>query len=165
MAVAVDGSGNAYDAGQTVSTDFPTTPGSYRSTAPGGGDVFVMKLTPTGTVAYSTYLGAGGGDQVGGIAVDSTGAVYVAGSTQSPAFPTTAGAFPTVLLGAGDAFLVKLARRARPWPTRRFTARRAATTGWRSRSIRPASPPSPGTVLRRATPMRSWPGSTPAARP
>ncbi|MGA2101336.1 MAG: SBBP repeat-containing protein, partial [Candidatus Sulfotelmatobacter sp.] len=44
---------------------------------------------------YSTYLGGSGDDQASGIAVDTAGNVYVAGSTDSTAFPlTTSGSHP-----------------------------------------------------------------------
>src|SRR6185436_9329270 len=42
---------------------------------------------------YSTFLGGAGDDIGAGIKVDANGNAYVAGSTQSPNFPTTAGAF------------------------------------------------------------------------
>jgi len=45
--IAVDGTGNAYVAGHTISADFPTTPGAFDRTIAGGGDAFVTKL-PTG---------------------------------------------------------------------------------------------------------------------
>ena len=42
--------GNAYVAGYTPSTDFPTTAGTFDSTFNGGGiDGFVVKLSATGT--------------------------------------------------------------------------------------------------------------------
>jgi hypothetical protein len=41
MAIAVDGGGNAYASGSTVSSDFPTTPGAYTA----GGGSFVTKLS------------------------------------------------------------------------------------------------------------------------
>src|SRR5262249_39762537 len=59
-AVAVDTAGNAYIAGETISADFPATPGSFQSTFVGVGftDVFVAKLNATGTaLLYSTFLG------------------------------------------------------------------------------------------------------------
>jgi hypothetical protein len=55
-AIAVDDFGHAFVAGYTVSPDFPVA-GSPRPYA-GGWDVFVTKLSPSGSsVLYSTYLG------------------------------------------------------------------------------------------------------------
>jgi len=105
-AIAVDASGSAYVTGSTNSLDFPTTGNAFQRTCVGcdkdGGVGFVTKLSPNGQIplAYSTYLGGGngsftGGDQGNGIAVDSTGSAYVAGSASSSNFPTTPGAFQT----------------------------------------------------------------------
>jgi hypothetical protein len=90
--VAVDSTGSAYVVGLTQSLNFPTTPGAFEGDVDGGA-AFVTKLDPTGaTLAYSTLLG-GSGDQPYGIAVDSQGDAYVAGTTSSSNFPTTPGAF------------------------------------------------------------------------
>ncbi|MGD0131311.1 MAG: SBBP repeat-containing protein [Bryobacteraceae bacterium] len=70
---------------------------------------FVTKWSADGSqVLYSTYLGGNGVDQPAAIAVDQSGNAYVTGSTSSPNFPTTAGAFQTKLIGATNAFLAKL---------------------------------------------------------
>ena len=64
------------------------------------GDAFVAKLDPSGShLLYSTYLGGSGADGAFGLAVDATGAVYVAGGTQSTDFPTTPGALSTTYTG------------------------------------------------------------------
>jgi hypothetical protein len=43
--IAVDGAGNAYLAGTTSSSDFPTTPGAFDTTYHGGtGEAFVTKF-------------------------------------------------------------------------------------------------------------------------
>jgi len=85
--VAVDGEGNAYVAGVTYSWDFPTING-IQSSHRGVTDGFVAKLDSDGFVVYSTYLGGTGEDSASGIAVDSLGRAYVAGSTISADFPT-----------------------------------------------------------------------------
>jgi Beta-propeller repeat len=59
------------------------------------------------TVLYSTYLGGSGSDDGHGVAVDSTGAVYVTGQTSSKNFPVTTGAAQSTLLGTIDAFVTK----------------------------------------------------------
>jgi len=85
--VAIDGTGSAYVAGQTSSTDFPTV--NPFQTDQGLEDVFVAKLSPSGSsLTYSTYLGGGGGDDCRGIAVDGAGSAYVTGTTSSADFPT-----------------------------------------------------------------------------
>lgn len=98
--LAVDGSGNVYISGQTVSTDFPVTANAFQKTYKGigsnglGGDAFVTKLNPNGTgLIYSTYLGGSLDDDVKGIAVDSDGNVYLHGVTQSTDFPVTPNAY------------------------------------------------------------------------
>ena len=70
-------------------------------------DAFVTKLNATGTaLIYSTYLGGKGDDLASGVGLDAAGKFYVAGSTDSPDFPTTVGA--SQASPAGSAFLVKL---------------------------------------------------------
>jgi hypothetical protein len=106
--IAVDASGNTYVAGQTFSTDFPTTPGAFQTTRPGGQDAFVTKLNPTGSaLVYSTYLGGNLNDNANGIAVDASGNAYVTGGSDgaSPNFPTTSDAFQTT---GGGPFMTKL---------------------------------------------------------
>jgi Beta-propeller repeat/OmpA-like transmembrane domain len=88
-AIAVDASGNAYVTGTTTAPDFPTV-NPLQATNLGSGDAFITKINPSGSaLVYSTYLGGSTGADVGrGIAVDSSGNVYVAGSTDSTDFPT-----------------------------------------------------------------------------
>jgi hypothetical protein len=61
--IAVDSNGSVYLTGTASSTDFPTTPGSFQSSYPGGTAVaFVAKLASNGKqLAYSTYLGGSQG--------------------------------------------------------------------------------------------------------
>ena len=97
--IAVDTSGSAYLVGRTVDTNFPTTPGAYRSTSPSksanaSSSAFVAKLNPAGNaLAYSTFLGGSGSDIANAIALDSAGEAYVGGDTSSFDFPVTPGAF------------------------------------------------------------------------
>ena len=79
VAVGLDAAGNAYVAGTTSSTDFPTTAGAAGGANAGGLDVFVTKLSPDGEVLYSTYLGGPCDDVARDIAVDAAGNAYVTG--------------------------------------------------------------------------------------
>jgi hypothetical protein len=108
-AIAVDGSGNAYVTGATYSTDYDVTPGAFQTTNGGSGDVFVTKLNETGTdLVYSTYIGGGGDEWGNAIAVDGSGNAYVTGTTSSPDYDVTPGAFQTTNGGGSDVFVTKL---------------------------------------------------------
>jgi hypothetical protein len=109
-AIAVSAAGNAYVTGYAQTLDFPTTPGAFQETRPSnGGTGFVTELNPTGTkLVYSTYLGGSGGEAGNAIALDSSGDAFVTGSTQSPDFPVTPGAFSTTIPGFRSAFVTKL---------------------------------------------------------
>jgi hypothetical protein len=87
--MAVDSSGDAYLAGQTFSTDFPTK-GGLSESGNANGMGFVTELNPTGTAqVFSTYLGgSAGGDAAFGLALDPSGNIYVTGETFSTDFPT-----------------------------------------------------------------------------
>jgi len=102
QALAVDSEGSVYVTGYTYSTNFPTKD-PYISAQPAKmsgsswPSVFVTKFSPNGgSLVYSTYLGGNGLDYGYAIAVDSNFEAYVTGSTSSPNFPTTAGAYQTI---------------------------------------------------------------------
>jgi hypothetical protein len=119
MAIALDSSGAAYMTGLTFSSDYPTK-NAQQLTPDGGGDAFVTKLDPAGdALVYSTYLGGVGKDTGSGIAVDSIGDAFVAGTTMSPNFPTAGPEQPSCgdsadLCLGGDGFVTKLPFDATP---------------------------------------------------
>ena len=117
-AIAVDGSGSAYVAGETTSTDFPITPGAFQERmnifgGVGGSTALITKFDASASsIEYSTYLG---GTQTLessppcieqnlpypavaaglGIVLDGVGNAIVAGVTNQIDFPVTAGALET----------------------------------------------------------------------
>jgi hypothetical protein len=100
MAIAVDSAGEAYLAGSTAASDFPTTAGSFQPTAAftfaSQYHGFVGKLSADGSrFLYSTYIGGSGSDYVLDLKLDSSGNAYLTGTTTSTDFPTTAGAYQT----------------------------------------------------------------------
>ncbi|MFB3894967.1 MAG: beta strand repeat-containing protein [bacterium] len=116
-AIAVDDSGIAYITGWTSSPDFPTTSDAFDTSANGSYDAFVTKLIPVssyvapGQLFYSTLLGGSGDDNAFGIALDTVGNAYIIGDTNSLDFPTTVGAFDTILdldTAKTDTFITKL---------------------------------------------------------
>ncbi|HUK91883.1 MAG TPA: SBBP repeat-containing protein [Blastocatellia bacterium] len=68
---------------------------------------FVVKLSPTGALLFSTLVGGEGYDAGLGIAVDNTGNVWLTGVTFSKSFPTVNGIQPANA-GSFDAFVAKL---------------------------------------------------------
>ncbi|HTV60766.1 MAG TPA: SBBP repeat-containing protein [Verrucomicrobiae bacterium] len=93
------GPGNvAYVVGQTLSSDFPTTAGSYPSQPDTGSGVAFLSLvdtTQSGTssLKYSSLLGGNNGDEALGVRADTNGNAYIVGATSSANFPVTPGAF------------------------------------------------------------------------
>jgi hypothetical protein len=108
VGIAVDDRAQPYVSGRTDSGDFPTTPGAFDQTYNGTFDAFVTSLHSTGALAYSTYLGAHGGDLGRGIALDPAHNVYVATQTGSTDFPVSPGAFDTTHNGAQDISVTKM---------------------------------------------------------
>ena len=122
--VTVDAAGSAYVTGTTKANDIPATPGAFQSKCKDGpigpcgqGDVFVAKVSADGsTLLYATYIGGSDIDEAVGIAVDSTGHVYVTGMTRSTDFPSLTAiqgpcSLPPGSLGSScstDVFLTKL---------------------------------------------------------
>ncbi|HYY98044.1 MAG TPA: SBBP repeat-containing protein, partial [Pyrinomonadaceae bacterium] len=96
--IAVDAAGNAYVNGQTKSADFPVTPGAFQTahTNPAQYDTFAFKLNPAGSaLVYSTFLGGSGPEEAGeSLALDSSGDLYLTGSTGSAAVNGFAVTFP-----------------------------------------------------------------------
>ncbi len=108
-AIAVDASGAVYVAGDTGSVNFPGTAGGARAAASGGGDAFVARLNRDLTsLTQATYIGGSASDVAWGLAFDASGAVLIAGSTNSVNFPGTAGGAQPTAGGGGDGFVARL---------------------------------------------------------
>jgi hypothetical protein len=104
-AIAVAPDNTAFITGGTFSLDFPV---AHPLQPNHGGpddfsqDAFITKLSADGsTLLYSTYLGGTNQDVANGIAVDAFGDAYVTGTTISPDFPATAGAFDPICTDDG----------------------------------------------------------------
>src|SRR5579863_93192 len=126
--MALDAAGDVYVAG-AAGPGLTTTAGTYQQQYAGGQcpganatsttpctNAFISKLTPSGSVAWSTYLGGSGPDDAHALAVDGAGNLWIAGETVSQNSPTTAGAVSRTFHGEldlgplrfGDAFVAKL---------------------------------------------------------
>ncbi|CAN5358519.1 hypothetical protein BH20ACI2_BH20ACI2_28050 [soil metagenome] len=109
LSVAIDGSGFAYVAGETASSNFPSAAAFQLTYGGGASDAFVTKFNQAGNgLVFSTFLGGTSDDLALGIAVNASG-VHVAGATTSTNFPLANAADGTY--GGGgffDGFVSKL---------------------------------------------------------
>lgn len=123
--------------GATASRDFPTSAGAYQTThgggsnvSPnsatftGGSDIFITKLNAAGNgIIGSTYIGGSGNDGLslntslkfnysdenrGEVVIDNNGDIYIASTSISNNYPTTAGAHKLTISGDYDAVVSKL---------------------------------------------------------
>lgn len=86
-AVALDNQGNAYFGGWTESRDFPLKNAVQPSYGGGTTDCFLAKITPTGSLAFSTYYGGSGTESCHALTVTSDGGALLGGSSSSVDFP------------------------------------------------------------------------------
>ena len=106
--VAIDGTGAAYFAGYSQSTNFPVANALF-SASKGSADVVAGKIPPNGlSLAYSTYLGGTGFDRANAIAVDAAGSAYLTGFTSGGGFPIVGGLPGGYNGGVDDAFVTKI---------------------------------------------------------
>lgn len=115
-AIAIDGSGNAFVAGATVSSNFPVV-----NPIPGGNkingvinknlkiystDAFVAELDPTGSsLIYSTYIGGSGAEAANAIALDPSDNAFITGFTYSTNFPVTPDAFQAFFAASNTVYI------------------------------------------------------------
>jgi len=86
-AMAMDSANHVFITGYTYAGDFPTM-NPYQANSAGGVDGFVTEVSADGaSLVYSTYLGGSNYDYPYGIALDGSGDIYVAGTTNSLDFP------------------------------------------------------------------------------
>jgi gliding motility-associated-like protein len=122
FSTVVNANQEIYIYGRTSSSDFPVSIGAFQSELAGAEDIFVTGISIDGTeLVGSTYLGGTGNDgfntEVSGAGYDALrgeiyvnlfGEVYIASSSSSSDFPTTAGTLQPNKKNGQDAVVVKL---------------------------------------------------------
>ncbi len=106
--IDVNALNEAFIGGTTKSSDFPATSCAYDNSANGITDLFLCKLSSTGNLTYASYFGGvdedytGGQSQLGIVLYGTCGeTAYMCGTSHSPNFPTTTGAYQTTKLNGG----------------------------------------------------------------
>jgi hypothetical protein len=81
-----------------------------------GEDAFIQEIDPTGgTLLFSTFVGGSADDFPGGLALDSSGNIYITGYTDSLDYPVTAAAEQNAYPGGSyDAFVAKISTNVAP---------------------------------------------------
>jgi hypothetical protein len=97
--ITVDGSSNVFVTGYSYSTW-----GSPVDAHAGEYDAFAAKLDGSGNRVWNTFMGSGGDDKGRGIALDSSGNVFISGSSEGPTWGSPVDAFS----GYYTAFAAKL---------------------------------------------------------
>ncbi len=104
--IAIAADGQVWLAGYTRSSDFPTTPNSFRPFFSGAGDAFVSRLDLKAmALTYSTFVGGNAEEQATKVLVEPSGHVAITGYTLSNNFPVTPNALQSHQAGNGDIFL------------------------------------------------------------
>jgi len=109
VSIAEDSQGMITVAGHTNSRDFPAK-NAFQAKRRAAQDCFVARFRPNGrSLVYSTYLGSSDWDYTYGLAVDKSGAAYIAGLTYGLDFPRREAFQQGFGGGYYDAFITKLA--------------------------------------------------------
>jgi hypothetical protein len=109
--ICLDNYSNAILTGNTEggAPAFPTTSGAFDTSHNGQRDVFVTKVKSDGSgLIFSTFIGGNKPDTGHDIAIDSEENIYVTGTTESTAFPTTTGVYSRSNKGQYDVILFKM---------------------------------------------------------
>jgi len=108
FSISVDSNFKVFISGNTDDSSFPTTEGAFDRTYNGSGDIFVIKLNPSGSdLEFATFIGGTSSDVCRDMAIDASGSVYLTGETNSIAIPDKD--LPTTTKNHGkEVFAIKL---------------------------------------------------------
>ena len=137
-AIALDAAGNSYITG--VAAHLLPQVNPIQAASASNGQAFAAKFDASGShLLFSTLMGGLAGSQEGsGIAVDTSGNIYVAGNTNSAGFTTTSGVFQAAFGGtsgtgfnafSGDGFVARISSLITATHTALTASSASATSG------------------------------------
>lgn len=107
-AIVLDQNNDAYVLASTSSSSFTTVNGL--AAYAGGNDILLVEIDPAaGSQIFATYLGGSSDETATAMAMDSSGNLYITGTTDSTDLPTTQQAFQRNAGGNSDGFVMKIA--------------------------------------------------------
>ncbi len=110
LGIIIDSSSNIYTTGSFQGVaDFDPGAGVFNLISAGGDDIFVSKSDSNGNFIWAKNMGGNSAETGTGVAVDSSGNVYITGYFQGTAdFDPSASVFNLLPAGGTDIFLSKL---------------------------------------------------------
>lgn len=106
-AIAIDAAGNSYITGSYTSSYINFGTFSLLNNFAGTGDIFLVKIDPTGAVIWAKTFGGADGDQGNGLAVDASGNVILTGWFASASMTVSTTVLNNVGTTSSDLFIVK----------------------------------------------------------
>ncbi|ANK80657.1 MAG: hypothetical protein TEF_07485 [Rhizobiales bacterium NRL2] len=114
-AIEVDGAGKIFVAGDTTDSTFTGAGTDGRLTHSGGADGFVARLDEaSGSMDFGAYLGTAEADRIRGLAIASTGEIYVTGETEGDLDGNN-------LVGSRDGFISRMDANGAPQTTKTYS--------------------------------------------
>jgi len=112
MGITLGPSGDAYMIGYSAASNYPLVNAFDAASSAPSRKVVISRINTntsgSASLVYSTYFGGTTFDVGTGIALDTTGNMYVSGATGSADFPVTPGTAQAVLSGTQNAFIAEL---------------------------------------------------------
>ncbi|MFP4527852.1 MAG: SBBP repeat-containing protein [Candidatus Kapaibacterium sp.] len=104
----LDGDNHFLITGNTLSENFPVTPGAFKTEHGDIYDAYVARMDPAGNLRWSTFYGGSEAEYCNSVTSDNRDNVIIAGWSWSDNFPTTEGAFQRYKAGGDmDCFVAK----------------------------------------------------------
>lgn len=108
--IALSPDGNIVFCGFTSGLNLPVSSGCFQPANNGGYDCFITKITPTGSLIWSTYFGKSNGDFAYDIATDLLNNIIIGGTTTSANLYTSPSSFQPNHKGNTDSFIARFSK-------------------------------------------------------